>query len=109
MLGNCSWMVASVGFAGTAGGGGGPIAVSAAAGIAAIGGTAGTAAGHGTASAHYAHKASHLRQAAAFNEPQLAHRELAIEGTNAGDRLALRLQSGNPAAGHNATSWRSSI
>ena len=34
---------------------------------------------------------------AAFNDPQLAHGELAIEGTNAGDRLALRLQSGNPA------------
>ena len=73
------------------------LAVSAAAAIAAVGGTAGTAAGHGTASAHNAHKASHLRQEAAFNDPQLAHGELAIEGTNAGDRLALRLQSGNPA------------
>ena len=72
------------------------LAVSAAAAIAAVGGTAGTAAGHGTASAHYAHKASHLRKAA-FNDPQLAHGELAIEGTNADDRLALRLQSGNPA------------
>ena len=73
------------------------LAVSVAAAIAAAGGTAGTAAGHGTASAHYAHKASHLRQEAAFDDPQLAHGELAIEGTNAGDRLALRLQSGNPA------------
>ena len=73
------------------------LAVSAAAAIAAVGGTAGTAAGHGTAPAHYAHKASHLRQEAAVNDPQLEHGELAIEGTNADDRLALRLQSGNPA------------
>jgi Ca2+-binding RTX toxin-like protein len=73
------------------------VAVSAAAAIAVVGGTAGTAAGHGTASAHHAHKASHLRQEAAFNDPQLAHGELAIEGTNAGDRVALRLQSGDPA------------
>ena len=34
---------------------------------------------------------------AAINDPQLAHGELAIEGTNAADRLALRLQSGDPA------------
>ena len=73
------------------------LAVSAAAAIAALGGTAGTAAGYGTASAHHAHKASHLRKEAALNDPQLAHGELAIRGTNAGDRLALRLQSGNPA------------
>ncbi len=59
------------------------LAVSAVAAIAAVGGTAGTAAGHGTAPAHLV--------------PQLAHGELAIEGTNAGDRLALRLQSGDPA------------
>ncbi len=72
------------------------LAVSAAAAIAAVGGTAGTAAGHGSASAHYAHKASHLRKAA-FNDPQLARGELAIQGTNADDRLALRLQSSNPA------------
>jgi RTX calcium-binding nonapeptide repeat (4 copies) len=73
------------------------LAVSAAAAIAAVGGTAGTAAGQGTGPAHHAHKASHLRKEAAFNDPQLAHGELAIEGTNAADRLALRLQSGNPA------------
>jgi RTX calcium-binding nonapeptide repeat (4 copies) len=73
------------------------LAVSAAAAIAAVGGTAGTAAGQGTGPAHHAHKASHLRKEAAFTDPQLAHGELAIEGTNAADRLALRLQSGNPA------------
>jgi Ca2+-binding RTX toxin-like protein len=73
------------------------LAVSAVAAIAAVGGTAGTAAGYGTPPAHHAHKASQLRKEAAFNDPQLAHGVLAIEGTNAGDRLALRLQSGNPA------------
>ena len=73
------------------------LAVSAVAAIAALGGTAGAAVAYGTAPAHDAHKASHLRKEAAFGDPQLAHGELAIEGTNAGDRLALRLQSGNPA------------
>jgi len=73
------------------------LAVSAVAATAIVGGTAATAAGYGTPPAHHAHKASQLRKEAAFNDPQLAHGELAIEGTNAGDRLALRLQSGNPA------------
>jgi hypothetical protein len=73
------------------------LAVSAAAAIAALGGTAGAAAAHGTGPARDAHKASHLRKEAALSDPQLAHGELAIEGTNAGDRLALRLQTGNPA------------
>src|SRR5262245_51712902 len=73
------------------------LAVSAAAAIAAVGGTAGTAAGQGAGPSHYTHKASQLRKEAAFSGPQLAHGELAIQGTNAGDRLAFRLQSGNPA------------
>ena len=73
------------------------LAVSAVAAIAALGGTAGAAVAYGTAPAHDAHKASHLRKEAAVGDPQLAHGELAIEGTNTGDRLALRLQSGNPA------------
>jgi hypothetical protein len=73
------------------------LAVSAVAAIAAVGGTAGTAAGHGTAPAHHAYKASQLRHEAAFIDPQLAQGELAIEGTNGNDRLALRLQAGNPA------------
>ncbi len=73
------------------------LAVSAAAAIAALGGTAAAAAAHGTAPARDVHKASHLRNEVAFSGPQLAYGELAIEGTNAGDRLALRLQSGNPA------------
>jgi Ca2+-binding RTX toxin-like protein len=73
------------------------LAVSAVAAMAIVGGTAGTAAGYGTAPVHHAHNASRLRTVAAFDDPQLARGELAIEGTNAGDRLALRLQSGNPA------------
>jgi Ca2+-binding RTX toxin-like protein len=72
------------------------LAVSAVAAIAAVGGTAGTAAGHITP-AHHAHKASQVRKEAAFNAPQLAQGELTVEGTNGNDRLALRLQSGNPA------------
>ena len=73
------------------------LAVSAVAAIAAVGSTrAGTTAGYSTPPAHHANKASQLRKEAAFNDPQLAHGELAIDGTNAGDRLALRLQSGNP-------------
>ena len=74
------------------------LAVSAVAAIATIGGTAGTAAGYGTASARHAHHhASQLRKEAGLSDAHLAHGELAIEGTNTGDRLALRLQSGNPA------------
>jgi RTX calcium-binding nonapeptide repeat (4 copies) len=73
------------------------LAASALAAIAAIGGTAGTAAGRGTAPAHNAYKASHLRKEANVKDPQLEQGELAIEGTNGNDRLALRLQAGNPA------------
>ena len=58
------------------------LAVSALAAIAAVGGTAGTAAGYGTAPAHHAYKASHLRKEAKVKEPQLEQGELAIEGTN---------------------------
>jgi Ca2+-binding RTX toxin-like protein len=72
------------------------LAASTLAAIAGVGGTAGAAAGHGTAPARHAHEASHLRKEAAFNDPRLAQGELAIEGTNANDRLALRLQAGNP-------------
>jgi hypothetical protein len=73
------------------------LVVSALAVAAAVGGTAGTAAGYGTAPAHHAHKASLLRTEAQFRDPQLQSGELAIEGTNENDRLALRLQAGNPA------------
>ena len=73
------------------------LAASALAAIAAVGGTAGTAAGYGTAPAHHAYKASHLRKEAKVKDPQLEQGELAIEGTNGNDRLALRLQAGNPA------------
>jgi RTX calcium-binding nonapeptide repeat (4 copies) len=73
------------------------LAVSAAAAIAAAGGLAGTAGAHGMGSTHHAYKASHLRYAAMVDDPRLEQGELRLDGTNAGDRLALRLQSGNPA------------
>ena len=73
------------------------LAATALAAIAAVGGTAGTAAGHGTAPAHNAYKASHLRTEAKVERPQVEQGELAIEGANGNDRLALRLQAGNPA------------
>ena len=73
------------------------LAATALAAIAAVGGTAGTAAGHGSAPAHNAYKASHLRTEARVEDPQVEQGELAIEGTNRNDRLALRLQAGNPA------------
>jgi hemolysin type calcium-binding protein len=60
------------------------LAVSAVAAIAAAGGTAGTAAGHGVPPANHA-------------RAQLAYGALAIDGTNAADRVALRLQNGDPA------------
>src|SRR5207249_3170175 len=49
------------------------------------------------APARKAHKASHLRRAAEFERPKLEHGLLTIEGTNGSDKIALRLQSGNPA------------
>ena len=70
----------------------GLLAATALAAIAAVGGTAGTAAGHGSAPAHYANKASHLRTEASVGDPQLEQGELAIEGTNraTGSRFACR-------------------
>ena len=73
------------------------LAVSAAAAIAAVGGTAGTAAGHGTASAHYAHKASHLRKRRRSTIRSSRMASSRSREPMPDDRLALRLQSGNPA------------
>jgi Ca2+-binding RTX toxin-like protein len=59
---------------------------------------AGIVAGEGSAApALEAHKTSHLRRAAGFEHPKLEHGLLTIEGTNASDKVALRLQAGNPA------------
>ncbi len=59
---------------------------------------AGIVAGQGNAApARKAHKSSHLHRAAEFVHPTLRHGLLTIEGTNASDQIALRLQAGNPA------------
>jgi Ca2+-binding RTX toxin-like protein len=72
------------------------LAVSALVAAAALGGTAGPAAAHG-AHGHKAGKASHQRHAAGREVARLYDGLLAVEGTNADDRIALRLQAGNPA------------
>jgi Ca2+-binding RTX toxin-like protein len=61
----------------------------AAAGIGAVQGSA--------APALNAHSGSHLRSAARLEHPKLKHGLLTIEGTDASDKIALRLQAGNPA------------
>jgi hypothetical protein len=59
---------------------------------------AGIVAGPGSAApALKAGKDSHLRKEARFESPRLRNGELTIEGTNGGDRIALRLQAGDPA------------
>jgi Ca2+-binding RTX toxin-like protein len=73
------------------------LAVSALVAAAALGGTAGPAAAHGPAHHKYG-KASHqLRHEAGLELARLYDGLLAVEGTNADDRLAVRLQAGNPA------------
>jgi Ca2+-binding RTX toxin-like protein len=44
-----------------------------------------------------AHSGSHLRSAPRFEHPKLKHGLLTIEGTDASDKVALRLQAGSPA------------
>jgi hypothetical protein len=77
------------------------LAVSALVAAAALGGTAGPAAAHGPAHAHAHHKygkAWHQRRhEAGLDIPRLYDGLLAVDGTNGDDRLALRLQAGNPA------------
>ena len=73
------------------------LAVSALVAAAALGGTAGPAAAH-SAHHHKAGKASHQRRHEAGLElARLYDGLLAVEGTNADDRLAVRLQAGNSA------------
>jgi Ca2+-binding RTX toxin-like protein len=62
-------------------------AVAAAAGLAAAPGDA--------AAAHKTAKASHAHRAAGFKRPKLRHGALTIEGTDASDTIALRLQAGD--------------
>src|SRR6266536_1193105 len=65
--------------------------------LVAVGGAAGIGAGHGNAApADKAHKASHRLENPKFKHPKLKHGELTIVGTEASDKLALRLQASEP-------------
>jgi Ca2+-binding RTX toxin-like protein len=72
------------------------LAVSMVALAAVVAGTAGIAAGQGNAApARKAYAASHPHKAK-FKHPKLRHGVLRIKGTEAGDKIALRLQAGDP-------------
>jgi Ca2+-binding RTX toxin-like protein len=72
------------------------LSASAVALAAAVAGAAGIAAGPGNAApVRHAAKSSHAHKAAKFKHPKLRHGALAIEGTEAGDKIALRLQAGD--------------
>src|SRR3954451_21980555 len=59
-------------------------------------GAAGIAAGPGNAApARHAAKTSHAHKTDKFKHPKLRHGVLTIEGTEASDRIALRLQAGD--------------
>jgi hypothetical protein len=75
------------------------LAVSALVAAAALGGSAGPAAAHGAAHAHhkYGNAWHQRRHEAGLELPRLYDGLLAVDGTNGDDRLALRLQAGNPA------------
>jgi Ca2+-binding RTX toxin-like protein len=61
------------------------------------GAAAGIAAGPGNAApVRNATKASHAHKADKFKHPKLRHGVLTIEGTEASDKIALRLQAGDP-------------
>jgi Ca2+-binding RTX toxin-like protein len=73
------------------------LSASAVALAAAVTGAAGIAAGPGKAApAPNAGKASHAHKTDRFKHPKLRHGVLTIEGTDASDRIALRLQAGYP-------------
>ena len=68
--------------------------------VAAVAGAAGAAGivtrqGH-AASTHDAHKVLQFRKEQKFKQPKLKHGLLTIEGTDASDTIALRLQAGRP-------------
>ncbi len=69
----------------------------AAAVLAAVAGAAGIVPGQGNAApAVKAHVASHRLESPKFKHPKLKHGELTIKGTEASDKLALRLRAGQP-------------
>jgi Ca2+-binding RTX toxin-like protein len=72
------------------------LSASAVAVAAAVVGVAGIAAGPGSAApVRHAAKASHAHKADRFKHPKLRHGVLTIEGTEASDKIALRLQAGD--------------
>src|SRR5689334_3645066 len=72
------------------------LSASAVAVVAAVAGVAGIAAGPGNAApVRHTTKASHAHKADRFKHPKLRHGVLTIEGTEASDRIALRLQAGD--------------
>jgi Ca2+-binding RTX toxin-like protein len=73
------------------------LSASAVALAAAVTGAAGIAAGPGNAApVRHAAKASHAHKTAKLKHPKLKHGVLTIEGTEASDKIALRLQAGDP-------------
>ena len=76
------------------------LAASAVAVAAAVAGAAGIAAGQGNAAptltAHKAQQAQYRRMVAEFKRPKLNHGLLTITGTEASDKIALRLEAGEP-------------
>jgi hypothetical protein len=73
------------------------LSASAVALAAAVAGAAGIAAAPGKAApVRHAGKALHAHKADRFKHPKLRHGVLTIEGTDASDRIALRLQAGYP-------------
>jgi RTX calcium-binding nonapeptide repeat (4 copies) len=74
------------------------LAASAAAVAAAVAGAAGIVARQGNAAPLIkADKASHSSEQSGFKHAKLKHGVLRVKGTNASDKIALRLQAGNPA------------
>ena len=73
------------------------LAVAALVAAAAVGGTAGPAAAHGTHGYKPGQAAHQRRHEAGVGIAQLYGGLLAVEGTNADDRIAVGLQAGNPA------------
>jgi len=77
------------------GAGAGRVAALAVAVTAAV--AAGIMAGQGSAApARKAHEASHQRRADEFKRPKLRHGVLTVAGTEAGDKIVLRLRAGTP-------------
>ncbi|MGZ4354112.1 MAG: hypothetical protein ACXVZ4_11245, partial [Gaiellaceae bacterium] len=73
------------------------LSASAVALAAAVAGAAGIAAAPGKAApARHAAKARHAHKADKFKHPKLKHGVLTIEGTDASDKITLRLQAGDP-------------